>query len=188
MVIKDNLEPILDFLRNNPIKEGHMCIAVLIDRGSSSHQKKRIKNIWVVQNEEDITKCLFEAVPVMKASKDDLRLYINLDSRSIEEVHKNVFSTFVYDYSFLTKLRYKLLKCFTLVNPLHKYKLIDIDNPNLLEEVRDKILSNKGIIYLQLNSKKGIHLITNRFDRRCIDEIKDVEYKKECLTLLAYKE
>lgn len=198
-MIVDNFDQILNLISFNN-KDEFYFIQVIQRKKDGNDVKvssgyRKIKSFYIFSKEELIN----NKDRIRELCKNNnARAYININVRNAKEISLHCIQE--YSETILNdQCSFKNASIWDSCCGKYKARgvkqkcIVDIDNIEHLDKIKELINQCEGSkIITEIPTKSGVHLITNRFNRRyfmqllVINNITDIEIKEESPTLLYY--
>lgn len=143
-----------------------------------------------VQKDQDLSETIRIAKETIASQEGVWRIYRTVNKRSFEKARKQLMIDLITrpeQYEGSIDSHWKSILCTDACKSENKW-LIDIDrkDEDLINSVKEFVLSHFGEIYETVDTPNGHHLITNRFDNRDFKNTfsEDVEIKKDALVFV----
>jgi hypothetical protein len=172
----------------------------VLDR-STSKQNQKLRQYFT--NEERFLDA-FESVMAKKSCRpDDYRVYASLSPCVLDSKSRMVFMARLLQDSLASVPEKKILTSldsFIGSNVENDRYMLDVDSkePHVLSSAIERVAASIQSAHIKefkmgyhftlyvLNTKKGYHVITPRFNKTIFDNIQEVEVKSQCLVCIDY--
>lgn len=178
----NNLELILAAFPN--LKENEFVNAYVVSRKKDGNETNKVHKVYYIRSKEELRELMREMRTL--SLLHNARTYINISTKSFEQLQKNVTKRLVemsLEGTFVNLQNIVDSEAGKLKNNIW---VVDVDDMDMVGPVRG-LLRSSADWYIEVPTVSGVHFLTTKFDSRYMaDNFTGCELKKDCMGTLLY--